>query len=69
MVQWVKNPTSVVFVIAKVLVQSLSQLSVLKDVELPQLQHGLNLLLRFDPCPGTSICCKFSRKYKTKKRV
>ena len=42
MVQWIKNPTAVVWVTAEVQVRSLAQCTWLKDPALPQLQHQVS---------------------------
>ena len=51
MVQWVKNVTMVVYISEEVWVLPLARCSGLKDPALPQLQHRLQLQLRFNPWP------------------
>ena len=66
-VAWlVKNPTVAAWVTAEVQVRSLAQHSGLNDLTLPQLQHRSQLQLRFNSCPGNSICCGFNHKKKQK---
>ena len=52
MVQWVKIPTAVAWVTAKVCVLSPAQCTGLKDPALPQLWCRSQLRLRFSPWPG-----------------
>ena len=51
MVQLVKNPPAAAQVAAELQVHSPTQHSGLKDLVLLQLQHGLQLQLRFNPWP------------------
>ena len=52
MIQWVKNPTAMAQITAEAQVQHPAQLSGLKDLVLPQLQHRSQLRLGFNPWPG-----------------
>ena len=66
-VQQVKNQTAVAQVAAEVQVRSLAGGSALTDLVLPQLQHWLQLWLRFNPWPGTSTCCQCGHEKKKRR--